>query len=120
MKCRNCDRAMVSDRAWRSLPPKGRQTGGRHRGRGLCSPCYLRASRDGSLEDWPKTTSATPYADLVVEVERLVFEEWVWDIGEIAKTLNRTRESISLALRRGARRGDARAIALRSRLELAP
>lgn len=87
--CLACDRRIYPQRC--SVPSKHK-----HAGRGLCSPCYAQANRDGTLLDFARITR--PKADTLAEVEFLTsigFTET-----EAARRLGITRDAVYQARRR--------------------
>ena len=108
MKCVRCDEAMISDYRWReSGAIEGTR---RHKARGLCNRCYLRAMTAGTLDDWPRGTICRQ--ELLEEVAFLV-DGGARSLRTIANELNLKRPSIRDALLRAAKAGDETAISIR-------
>jgi hypothetical protein len=100
---------MLSDKARRSLTPGERAGVRAHRGRGLCSLCYDRAWRDGTLIDHERRS--TP-SDLLLDEALWLVEERGLRYRDLPQAFGMTREAFTRAVRRGVQRGDHRAVAL--------
>lgn len=85
----------------------------RYRGRGLCMADYELARRAGTLIDFEFRVMPVEY--LMDEVENLL-DDGITTFEGLSLRLGIPRDTISVSLRRAARRGDERATALRSRL----
>lgn len=111
MTCRSCSREVVPQPLWRRLSAEERVGRTLHRGRRLCTTCWDRAARNGTLEDVPLQVRRR--AELLEDVEFLI-ETGVRQPDQIAERLHVSRDALTLALRRAARAGDERAARIRS------
>lgn len=98
---------MISLWRW-SRTPAAERTTRAHRGHGLCSVCY-------AISVAPPST-VTRRADLVEDIADVLEHAPTTTLAGLALRLGRSRDSITLALRRAARDGDPRAIAIRTHL----
>lgn len=99
--CAACPWPLVGQRTKRR--PQGFR---RHGGRGLCSPCYSRASRDGTLLDFGRATLSRD--DVLDDWE--VLREQGYGRRVAAERLGMSLDAFDGALRRAARDGDERAV----------
>lgn len=112
MNCVECGEQMISDWRWRESEHAGQR---RHAGRGLCHGCRHRARRAGTIENYPRVSTAMSRQELIEEVQFLV-DGGTRNLVTIAHEIGVKRDTLTLALRRAARGGDEQAIAIRNRL----
>lgn len=114
MTCVECGCDMIPDQQRRKLPVEERRGVRAHRGRGLCSMCFSRASKAGTLLDYERITADRD--SLLEDVSILVLERGVRRSGDIAETTGVSQDALMKTLRLAARAGDERAIQIRAAL----
>lgn len=107
--CADCALVMIGWRRWRRMTEAERAGLVCHRSGGLCRRCDYSANH---------SRSRGTRADLIEDIMDLLEQEPTTTLEGLALRLGRSRDSITLALRRAARDGDALAIAVRSRLPI--
>lgn len=114
MICVECGVGMIPDQQWRRSPPPSWAGVKCHRGRGLCSTCYSRASRAGTLLDYERKTvdRESMLDDLVI----MVLNRRNRDTATLAQRIGMSKDALTVALMRAARAGDERALEVRSHL----
>lgn len=114
MTCVECGCKMIPDQQRRKLPAAERKKIRAHRGRGLCSMCFSRASKSGELLDYERLTADRD--SLLEDVGILVLERGVRHSGTIAHIAGVSQDALMKMLRLAARAGDERAIQIRAAL----
>lgn len=115
MNCVACEVEVIPEWIYRQRSPAERVGVKPKRGRGLCSTCYSRHHKAGTLIDFPALT--VPRDVMLEDAYMLVMEEGYKRSADVAARMSMTKDALCQALLRAVRAGDERAVAIRERLD---